>query len=59
MNHYSFNLLWLLKNDIFELQGRVDDNIDTIKKRLYVFKALNLPVVDYYSKKGKLHTVII
>lgn len=40
------------------LQGRIDDNIDTIKKRLKVFEALNLPVVDYYAKKGKLHRVI-
>ncbi|CAM8909050.1 unnamed protein product [Rhodiola kirilowii] len=35
-------------------QGRVDDNIDTIKKRLQVFSSLNLPVVDYYAAKGKL-----
>ncbi|KAL9690236.1 hypothetical protein QQ045_010633 [Rhodiola kirilowii] len=35
-------------------QGRVDDNIDTIKKRLRVFSSLNLPVVDYYAAKGKL-----
>ncbi|CAI0404399.1 unnamed protein product, partial [Linum tenue] len=38
-------------------QGRVDDNIDTIKKRLKVFETLSLPVIDYYSKKGKLHKI--
>lgn len=35
-------------------QGRVDDNIDTIKKRLKVFFDCTLPVVDYYSSKGKI-----
>ncbi|KAJ4828416.1 Pentatricopeptide repeat-containing protein, chloroplastic, partial [Turnera subulata] len=38
-------------------QGRIDDNIDTVKKRLKVFEALNRPVIEYYSKKGKLHTI--
>ncbi|CAL1371540.1 unnamed protein product [Linum trigynum] len=38
-------------------QGRVDDNIDTVKKRLKVFETLSLPVIDYYSKKGKLHKI--
>lgn len=40
------------------VQGRVDDNIDTMKKRLEVFKKLNLPVIDYYSAKGKVCKVI-
>ena len=35
-------------------QGRVDDNIDTMRKRLKVFEALNLPVINYYSEKGKV-----
>ncbi|RLM65187.1 hypothetical protein C2845_PM16G00190 [Panicum miliaceum] len=35
-------------------QGRVDDNIETIKKRLKVFESLNIPVVDYYSSRGKV-----
>lgn len=34
------------------LQGRVDDNIDTIRKRLKVFAASHYPVIDYYLKKG-------
>ncbi|TVU06845.1 hypothetical protein EJB05_46881, partial [Eragrostis curvula] len=38
-------------------QGRVDDNIETIKKRLKVFESLNIPVVDYYSSKGKVHKI--
>lgn len=39
-------------------QGRIDDNDETVKTRLKVFKELSLPVVKYYSKKGILHTVI-
>lgn len=39
------------------LQGRVDDNITTMKKRLKIFEALNRPVIDYYKNKGKLYTV--
>ncbi|GAY66954.1 hypothetical protein CUMW_252930, partial [Citrus unshiu] len=35
--------------------GPVDYNIDTVRKRLKVFKALNLPVINYYSRQGKLH----
>lgn len=38
-------------------EGRVDDNIDTVRKRLQVFKALNLPVINYYAKRGKLYTI--
>ncbi|XP_021730314.1 UMP-CMP kinase-like isoform X2 [Chenopodium quinoa] len=38
-------------------QGRVDDNDETVKTRLKVFKELSLPVVKYYSKKGILHTI--
>ncbi|KQJ81671.1 UMP-CMP kinase 2 [Brachypodium distachyon] len=38
-------------------QGRVDDNIETIKKRLKVFESLNIPVVEYYSSRGKAHKI--
>ncbi|KAK9103232.1 hypothetical protein Sjap_020486 [Stephania japonica] len=38
-------------------QGRVDDNVETVKKRLKVFAALNLPVIKYYSERGKLHKI--
>ncbi|KAG6474309.1 hypothetical protein ZIOFF_068235 [Zingiber officinale] len=36
-------------------QGRIDDNIDTIKKRLESFKKLSLPVIDHYTAKGKVY----
>lgn len=39
------------------MQGRIDDNITTMKKRLKIFNALNRPVIDYYKNKGKLYTV--
>jgi adenylate kinase len=34
--------------------GRVDDNIETIKKRLDTFYKQTEPVVDHYKKQGKL-----
>jgi adenylate kinase len=37
-----------------ELYQRADDNTTTIKKRLEVFFAETAPLVDYYSKAGKL-----
>lgn len=47
----------MVKRVLNRNQGRVDDNIDTIKKRLKVFEALNLPVVNYYAENGKLHKI--
>ncbi|KAK6926365.1 hypothetical protein RJ641_008084 [Dillenia turbinata] len=47
----------MIKRVLSRNEGRVDDNIDTIKKRLKVFKSLNLPVVNYYSQKGKLYKI--
>lgn len=40
-------------------QGRVDDNIDTIKKQLKVYYESTLPVIDYYRVKGKLRKVTL
>uniref|UniRef100_A0A5S6R341 adenylate kinase n=1 Tax=Trichuris muris TaxID=70415 RepID=A0A5S6R341_TRIMR len=34
--------------------GRVDDNMETIKKRLDTFRKQTQPVVDYYKAKNKL-----
>lgn len=47
----------MVKRVLNRNQGRVDDNIDTVKKRLKVFEILNLPVIDYYSKRGKLRKI--
>ncbi|KAI3743025.1 hypothetical protein L1987_60726 [Smallanthus sonchifolius] len=35
-------------------QGRVDDNIDTIRKRFKVFVESSLNVINYYNSKGKV-----
>lgn len=37
-----------------QLYQRADDNTQTIKKRLQVFFAETAPLIDYYSKAGKL-----
>ncbi|XVF49336.1 hypothetical protein PTKIN_Ptkin04bG0003300 [Pterospermum kingtungense] len=47
----------MVKRVLNRNQGRVDDNLETIRKRLKVFEALNLPVINYYSLKGKLYTI--
>jgi adenylate kinase len=31
---------------------RVDDNIDTLSKRLNIFHSQTAPVLDYYKQKG-------
>lgn len=37
--------------------GRHDDNLDTIKARLIVYKNQTEPLKDYYRKKGKLFKI--
>ncbi|RZR73506.1 hypothetical protein BHM03_00025043 [Ensete ventricosum] len=39
------------------IQGRIDDNIETIRKRFRVFVESSLPVVEYYELKGKVRKV--
>uniref|UniRef100_A0A1D1XU05 UMP-CMP kinase n=1 Tax=Anthurium amnicola TaxID=1678845 RepID=A0A1D1XU05_9ARAE len=38
-------------------QGRVDDNIETIRKRFKVFLESSIPVVEYYNSKGKVRKI--
>ena len=40
-----------------ESSGRVDDNEETIKKRLETFHDITKPVIDYYEKQGKVRRV--
>jgi adenylate kinase len=40
-----------------ETSGRTDDNLETIKKRLDVFKSKTAPVTDYYASLGKYHSI--
>ncbi|KAJ0677784.1 putative UMP/CMP kinase [Helianthus annuus] len=47
----------MMKRVLHRNQGRVDDNIITTKERLRVFETYSLPVIRYYSQKGKLHKI--
>ncbi len=40
-----------------ETSGRVDDNIDSIKKRFKTFKESTLPVIDMYRDQNKVYEV--
>lgn len=37
--------------------GRADDNEETIKKRLDVYKKQTSPLIEWYEKEGKRHTI--
>lgn len=43
----------------FLFQGRVDDNIETIRKRFKVFLESSIPVVNHYDSLGKVRKVRI
>jgi adenylate kinase len=40
-----------------ELVQREDDNEETIKNRLDIYRARTEPLIEYYRKRGKLKTV--
>ncbi|KAI9312442.1 adenylate kinase-domain-containing protein [Dichotomocladium elegans] len=40
-----------------ESSGRVDDNIESIKKRFQTFKETSFPVIQYYEEKGKVRKI--
>ena len=40
-----------------ETSGRVDDNEETIKKRLKTFHDITKPVIDHYSNQHKVEKV--
>jgi UMP-CMP kinase len=40
-----------------ETSGRVDDNIESIKKRFATFRETSYPVIEYYAKENKVETV--
>ncbi|KAI7866320.1 adenylate kinase-domain-containing protein [Spinellus fusiger] len=41
-----------------ESSGRVDDNIESIKKRFGVFKNTSFPVIEAFSKQNKVQKVV-
>ncbi|KAG9158573.1 hypothetical protein Leryth_025814 [Lithospermum erythrorhizon] len=47
----------MIKRVLNRNEGRIDDNEETVKARLNVFRGLSLPVVNYYAAKGKLHKI--
>lgn len=40
-----------------EVEGRADDNPETVKNRLRVFDEATHPLVDYYRERGLLHVI--
>ncbi len=40
-----------------ELYQRDDDNEETVKNRLGVYKDQTMPLIDYYSKQGKIRPI--
>ena len=40
-----------------EVEGRSDDNPDTVRARLKVFDEATLPLVDHYEERGLLHRI--
>jgi adenylate kinase len=40
-----------------EIEGRADDNPETVANRLEVFDEATRPLVDYYRNRGMLHVV--
>lgn len=40
-----------------EVEGRSDDNEETVKNRLRVFDEATSPLVDYYRDRGLLHVI--
>jgi len=40
-----------------ETSGRADDNIESIKKRFQTYKDQTMPVIEHYSKEGKVEEI--
>lgn len=40
-----------------QIEGRADDNPDTIQTRLREYQQKTAPLLDYYQKQGRLHTI--
>lgn len=37
--------------------GRLDDNVESIKKRFKTFEETSMPVVEYFEKQGKVENL--
>jgi adenylate kinase len=40
-----------------QIEGRADDNPETVENRLQVFEESTRPLIDYYRKRGLLHVI--
>ncbi|MFV1964095.1 MAG: adenylate kinase [Pirellulaceae bacterium] len=40
-----------------KIEGRADDNEETIRRRMEVYAAETKPLIDYYDQRGKLHGI--
>ena len=40
-----------------KIEGRADDNEETIRRRMEVYAAETRPLIDYYEQRGKLKTI--
>lgn len=40
-----------------QTSGRVDDNIDVIKKRFVTYREQTLPVIEYFEANGRVRKV--
>ena len=40
-----------------QIDGRADDNYETIRERLHVFNTQTAPLTEYYDLQGKLEQV--
>lgn len=40
-----------------QVDGRADDNYETIRERLHVFNTQTAPLIEYYASQGKLEQV--
>jgi len=40
-----------------EIENRADDNLESIKNRLKVFKEKTSPLLEYYKNKGSMHSI--
>ncbi|KAF0907982.1 hypothetical protein E2562_022878 [Oryza meyeriana var. granulata] len=51
---YPCQIIILFLTCLIALQGRVDDNIETIRKRFKVLVESSLPVIEHYNAKDKI-----
>jgi UMP-CMP kinase len=45
-------------NNPRESSGRIDDNVESIKKRFTTFRDTSFPVIEHYQKEGKVNKVV-